>query len=93
LAKSQFFLRNPLDRQRITGPLIDHHKRVVLEFHESDLANARLVRGWAEVITMGVSLDHLEKMHPTGESREHQWIQEFIDTIPGVCGHGRGRLA
>lgn len=68
------FLRNPLDGRRVTGHLIDHHQKAVLEFHESDLANARVVRGWADSVTLGLSLDHLENMRATGESQAHHGI-------------------
>ena len=68
------FLRNPVDGRRVTGQLIDHHQKAVLEFHESDLANAHVVGGWADVMTLGISLGQLEKMHATGESQVHQGI-------------------
>lgn len=68
------FLRNPLDGRRVTGQLVDHHQKAILKFHESDLANAHVVRGWADVVTLGISLDHLGKMSATGENQAHHGI-------------------
>jgi hypothetical protein len=65
------FLRNPLDARRVTGYLVDHQERAVLHFYQSDLANASIVRGWRDVITMGVSIDGLRA---TGEIQRYHGI-------------------
>jgi hypothetical protein len=65
------FLRNPLDARRVSGHLVDHQERAVLHFYQSDLANAPIVRGWNDVITMGISIDALRA---TGEIQWHHGI-------------------
>lgn len=61
------FTRNPVDPKRVEGLLTDHRKRVIFTYYESDLSDAGVARGWAEVMTLGVPMDGLDAMAETGE--------------------------
>lgn len=48
------YVRNPVDARRVTGFLVDHTDRVIVVYEESDLRNQLGIRGWLDVITLGV---------------------------------------
>jgi hypothetical protein len=48
--KEWLFERNPLDRRRVSGYLIDHDARQILAYQESDLRNEQQLRGWADAL-------------------------------------------
>lgn len=60
------FTRNPIDGRRVSALRIDHHHRTIIEYSESELRNADIVRGWADVVYLGVDLQALARMSPTG---------------------------
>ena len=63
------FRRNPVDNRRLSAFLIDHNERTILDYPQSDLLDAKVVNGWAEVMALGLPLDLFKKMHATGKSR------------------------
>jgi hypothetical protein len=76
------FRRNAVDRRRMMGQLVDHREKTVLDFYEADLLNTHIVRGWAHVMTLGVSADCLGTMRLSGEWQEHHGIvfAHYVDT-------------
>ncbi len=62
------FIQNKEDRRRTTGILVDHHKKMLLEYQESDLRIGNIVQGWAEVFSLGFPSEKLDSLKPTGES-------------------------
>ena len=74
------FSQNPVDPQRVFGQLIDHHEQAILEYHESDLADARIGNGWADIATTGIPLSVVAEMTATGQVEKkfgivfHQYV-------------------
>lgn len=50
------YTRNPVDPRRVSGVMIDHAARVLVDFEESDLRNAFGIRGWLDVVTLPAAL-------------------------------------
>lgn len=44
--------RNPVDRRRVSGYLIDHQSRQILAHQETDLRGEQHLRGWADAVMM-----------------------------------------
>ena len=63
------FRRNPVDNRRVSAFLIDHHERVILDYPQSDLLDAKIANGWTEVMTLGLPLDLFNNMHATGKTK------------------------
>ncbi|MBW2519789.1 MAG: hypothetical protein JRD88_05475 [Deltaproteobacteria bacterium] len=68
------FMQNPVDRRRVFAQLVDSHEMAILEYHESDLADAGLGHGWADIFGLGVPASVIEDFRPTGESLEKYGI-------------------
>jgi hypothetical protein len=49
-----FFQRNTIDPRRASGALIIHAQRLIVSYEESDLLVALRVRGWTDVLAIGV---------------------------------------
>jgi hypothetical protein len=64
-----FYARNPVDPRRVSGVMVDTAQRVLVSYEESDLRNVVGIRGWLDVITLGVDLTALEGMDAAQESR------------------------
>jgi hypothetical protein len=64
-----FYARNPVDPRRVSGVMVDTAQRVLVSYEESELRNVVGIRGWLDVITLGVDLAALEGMDATQESR------------------------
>jgi len=62
------FVRNPLDGRRVSASLIDHRRRAIIEYDESELRTGGLARGWADVVGFGVQPESFARMRPTGRS-------------------------
>jgi hypothetical protein len=79
------FIRNPRDGRRVSGHLVDHREAAVLFFYEQDLANADIVSGWGDAVSMGISVDHLI---PTGEFQRHHGLdfQRYVEEVPESPG-------
>jgi hypothetical protein len=50
------YLQNPRDPARVSGWLVDHAEKVIVRYDESELRNWQGVRGWLDVLTLGVDL-------------------------------------
>jgi hypothetical protein len=64
-----FFERNVRDERRAFGFLVEHSKKAIVVYDESDLRNMLGMRGWADVLTMGLDWTLLDSLKPTGEER------------------------
>ena len=65
--KEWLFERNPLDRRRVSGYLIDHGARQILMHQESDLRNEQQLRGWADALMVRFDPAALARLRRTGE--------------------------
>jgi hypothetical protein len=83
------FVQNPLDPRRVSALRIDHRKREILEYSESELRMTGVARGWSDVASLGVGVDRLAALKPTGR-RQSQWGYEFVE-LEDVGGR-EGRL-
>ena len=63
------FRRNKVDRRRISAELIDHARGLILTHHESELREAGIARGWADVFALGVDLTALSEQRAGAELR------------------------
>lgn len=77
------FARNPVDGRRVSAMQIDHHHRAIIEFSDSELRNANIVRGWADVAYLGVDLAVLRRMSPTGRREALSGFQ-FEELTPSA---------
>lgn len=48
------FVRNPVDPRRVSGVLVDHATRTLIEHEESDLRHMVGVAGWIDVLSLGL---------------------------------------
>lgn len=46
------FMQNPRDPRRASGKLIDHRRKVIVKYTESDLRIEGIARGWADIISI-----------------------------------------
>jgi hypothetical protein len=53
-SREWLYVRNPRDPRRVHGALADHTQRVIILYGESELRNWQGVRGWLDVLTLGV---------------------------------------
>ena len=64
------FMQNPVDRRRVFAQLVDSHERAILEYHESDLADAGLGHGWADIFGLGMPASLIADFQPTEQTTE-----------------------
>ncbi len=48
------FERNPIDPRRVSGTLVEHRAKVLVLYEETDLRMVLGIRGWADVLALGV---------------------------------------
>lgn len=65
------FVRNPLDSRRVSARRVEHLERVIIEYDDSELAMGGIARGWADVASVGVRVDELQRLSRTGKSERH----------------------
>jgi hypothetical protein len=63
------FERNTRDSRRAFGTLIDHANRALVFYDESDLRNMLGIRGWAQVLSLGLDHELLQGLEPGAASR------------------------
>ena len=73
-APEWLFLRNAADDRRVSGVMVDHHHRNIVEYDESDLRNAGMGRGWADIVSLGVEPETFGSAARTGK---HQTFGGF----------------
>jgi hypothetical protein len=66
-AAEWLFVRNPADLRRMSGTMLDHARKKIVEYDESELRNGGLGRGWADVVSLGVEPEALRDLLPTGK--------------------------
>jgi len=74
------FARNPVDPRRVSGLRIEHARRTIVEHEESDLRNRLGVRGWADVLLLGLDVESLAGLEPTGRTRTIRGIR-FVERL------------
>jgi len=81
------FERNTIDRARVSGVMIDHSSRSVVLFEESELRNLQGIRGWVDVITMGIDLPALAQVRASTKRRSVLGIEfaRHAPTSPDVA--------
>jgi hypothetical protein len=85
------FLRNPVDHRRVTASLIDHRKRRILRYDETDLRNGHGVRGWLDVLTLRADSRAVKALRDTGRRETVAGIEftEYArDAAPGAERNG-----
>lgn len=65
------FVRNPHDRQRVSAIMVEHRRRTLVEYSESELRIVGLGRGWADVASLGVEPEVLGALERTGSSKTY----------------------
>lgn len=78
------FIRNPVDGRRLTGKLVDHAKRVVLTYQETDMLVNGVARGWVDAMTGGIPIDALDGLVPTNETIERHGMT-FRRYVPATA--------
>ncbi|MEO5823406.1 MAG: hypothetical protein ABIT71_23120 [Vicinamibacteraceae bacterium] len=63
------YVRNPLDARRVSAVMIDHDQRALVTYEESDLRNTRGIRGWLDVLTVGLDPDAVRAAAVTTDVR------------------------
>jgi hypothetical protein len=81
------FIRNPRDPRRVAARWVDHAKRVIVEYDESELRVMGIARGWADVAALGARFDSLASLAPTGRTRQHSGLS-FVELGPSGGGEG-----
>lgn len=81
------FVRNPLDPRRVFGQLIDNQEQAILEYHESDLADADVGYGWADILGMGIPTSLMDELHPTDQTEE-KYGMVFRKYVPAAVSEG-----
>jgi hypothetical protein len=66
--KEWLFERNPVDRRRVSGYLVDHDARQILAYQESDLRNEQQLRGWRDALLMRFDPGSLSGLQPSNEN-------------------------
>jgi hypothetical protein len=76
------FVRNPVDPRRLSGFRTDHAARTVVAYEESEIRNWLGIRGWADVLTLGVNVEILKRLSAAGESRTVAGTQfwKYVET-------------
>jgi hypothetical protein len=72
------FIRNSIDTRRVSARRVEHLERVIIEYDESELAMSGIARGWADVASIGVQHEGLQRLSRTGRSERHFGF-EFVE--------------
>jgi hypothetical protein len=68
-AREWFFARNVVDVRRVSALLVDHARRTIVHYEESDVRNLLGLTGWADLLAMGADVAGLSRLTPTGRVR------------------------
>ena len=63
------FERNPLDRRRVSGWLVEHAGKTIVLHEESDLRHRLDLNGWADVLMLGFDSRALSGLTATGQAK------------------------
>lgn len=64
------FRRNPIDRARVSGVLVEHREQRLVVYDESDLRNLLGIEGWAGVVSLGFDYRALNRAPATLRERQ-----------------------
>jgi hypothetical protein len=80
------FQRNPVDPRRMTGQLVHHATKLIIQHEESDLRNMFGLNGWADVLMLGIDGAALRRLTATSRSRTTAGIRfkELRAADPGI---------
>lgn len=80
------FQQNPIDPRRLSGKLVDHRKRSILQYYQSELHEFGIVSSWRDVFLLGVDPDLLALLEPTGGSETLAGVQfrHFVNKTDGA---------
>ena len=59
------FVRNPVDPRRASGFVVHHDKRTIVRYEDTELRNWMALRGWADVITLGIDVNAVSELQAT----------------------------
>jgi hypothetical protein len=68
--KEWVFDRNLVHPDRVSGVMVDHDARQILQYDETELRTALQLRGWADVLMMRVDPSVLAGLRATGDERQ-----------------------
>lgn len=81
------FVQNPVDRRRASAVLMEHDRRTLVEYDESELRIVGLARGWAEIVSLGAQVEPRQDLQPTGDERELDGYRfKELRPLPGAKG-------
>jgi hypothetical protein len=63
------FIQNPLDARRVSARLVNHRRRTIIDYDESELRMNGIARGWSDVVGLGVDLSALQALELTGRTQ------------------------
>ncbi|MGC4067130.1 MAG: hypothetical protein QM784_21320 [Polyangiaceae bacterium] len=69
VAHEWWFARNQRDPRRVSGILVEHQRRAIVEYDESELRTLGIARGWLDVVSLGMGADALNGLTDTGETQ------------------------
>lgn len=68
------FVRNPVDNRRVDGLLVLHARRTIISYDESAVRNQLGLRGWVDVLTLGLDRTALSRLGARAEVRERNGL-------------------
>ncbi len=76
------FRQNPIDHRRLSALLIDHREKMILQYEMFDLQEIGITPSWADAFALGVRIDILNVLHPTGQTRDESGIhfEQFVSS-------------
>ena len=63
------FERNPIDPRRVSGFVVHHDKRTIVRYDDTELRNWMALRGWADVVTLGIDLSAMGALQATTQKK------------------------
>lgn len=73
--------------QRVSASMVDHRRRTIVEYDESELRSTGLARGWADVVGFGVQPEALQTLRPTRRRATLAGF-EFSERLPVAGDEG-----
>lgn len=63
------FERNPVDPRRVSGFVVHHDKRTIVRYDDTELRNWMALRGWADVISLGIDPGAMSRLQATTQRK------------------------
>jgi hypothetical protein len=82
------FIQNPLDARRVSARLVNHRRRAIIDYDESELRMNAIARGWSDVVGLGVDMSALQALELTGRT-QRRFGFEFVEwhSVVGAPPH------